>query len=53
VGDHLLLYYVFVHESGDTGADLVEFKALDYVGVRHTIKGLIFDPGVGSVVFTW
>ena len=53
MGDHLQLYYVFMHESRDTGADLVEFKALDDVGVRHTTKGLVFDPAVGSVVFTW
>ena len=42
-----------MHESCDTGADLVEFKALDDVGVRHTIKGLVFDPGVGSRAKNW
>ena len=51
--DHLPQLHVFLHEWGDSGADLVEFKALNDAGVGHTMEGLlVVDPGVGSVVFT-
>ena len=41
---------VFPHESGHSGADLVEFEALDDPGVGHTIEGLlVVDPGRGEV----
>ena len=36
--------------AGDSGADLVEFKALKDPGVGHTIEGLlVVDPGRGEI----
>ena len=36
-----IVFHDFLHEWGDTGADLVEFKALDDPGVGYTIEGLL------------
>ena len=36
-----IAFHDFLHEWGDSGADLVEFKALDDPGVRYTIEGLL------------
>ena len=48
--DRLPRIHVFLHEAGDSGADLVEFEALDDRGVGHTIDGLlVVDPGRGEI----
>ena len=42
--------HVFPHESGDSGADLVEFEALDDPSVGHAIEDLlVVDPGRGEI----
>jgi len=46
VEDCLPRLHVFLHEWDDSGADLVEFKALDDPGMGLTVKGLfVVDPG--------
>ena len=48
--DRLPQLHVFPHESGDSGADLVEFEALYDASVGHTIEGLfVVDPGRGEI----
>ena len=50
VEDHLPRLHVLPREAGDSGADLVEFKALEDAGVGHTIEGLlVVDPGRGEI----
>ena len=50
VEDRLPQLHVFPREAGDSGADLVEFKALKDPGVGHTIEGLVVvDPGRGEI----
>ena len=50
VEDRLPRLHVFPHEAGDSGADLVEFKALGDPGVGHTIEGLlVVDPVRGEI----
>ena len=36
-----IVFHDFLHEWVDSGADLVEFKALDDPGVGYTIEGLL------------
>ena len=48
--DRIPQLHVFPHESGDSGADLVEFEALYDASVGHTIEGLlVVDPGHGEI----
>ena len=48
--DRLPRLHVFPHESGYSGADLVEFEVIGDPGVGNTIKGLlVVDPGRGEV----
>ena len=48
--NHLPRLHVFPHEFGDSGADLVEFEALEDPSVGHTIEGLlVIDPGRGEI----
>ena len=48
--DRLPRLHVFPHESGYSGADLVELEVLGDPGVGHTIKGLlVVDSGRGEV----
>ena len=50
VEDRLPGLYVFSHKAGDSGADLVEFEALNDPGVGHTVEGLlVVDPGRGEI----
>ena len=48
--DRLPQLHVFPHESGDSGADLVEFEALYDPSVGNTIEGLlVVDPARGEI----
>ena len=48
--DRIPQLHVFPHESGDSGADLVDFEALYDASVGHTIEGLlVVDPGRGEI----
>ena len=48
--DRIPQLHVFPQESGDSGADLVEFEALYDASVGHTIEGLlVVDPGRGEI----
>ena len=50
VEDRLPRLHIFLHEWGEGGVDLVEFKALDDPGVGHTIEGLLLVAVVVVVI---